>query len=313
MAIVEAQCEVTAAFAGRLDRVVQQLTGRSRADVRGLFDHKCVRLNGRPCRKPGLRVQVGDVVAVRHDPLVRYQERREEPTHPAFRVVFEDEDLLVVDKAAQVLTVPTDQGGTRTLLDAVSEYLRRQRRRAAAVHRLDRGTSGLLVFGKSRQIAHELQAQFRVRKPEREYAAIVAGRLDQDEGTFESRLGTTRRLQRYSVRPGRFGELAVTHYRVQRRLNGATFVRVWLETGRRNQIRVHFAEAGHPVLGDKRYRPERARHPAWTARRLALHAAVLGFEHPRTHEHLRFESPLPKEFVRFLREAGESAADEVTQ
>ena len=95
-------------------------------------------------------------------------------------------------------------------------------------------------------------------------------------------------------------EPAVTHYRVDRRLNGATFVRVRLETGQRNQIRVHFAEAGHPVLGDERYCADLARHAAWKAHRLALHAAVLSFEHPRSHEWLQFESPLPAEFKRFL-------------
>ena len=131
--------------------------------------------------------------------------------------------------------------------------------------------------------------------------SIVVGAFDQLSGTFESRLATTKSLQRYSVaETDEGGEPAVTHFRLEQRLRGATFVRAWLETGQRNQIRVHFAEAGYPVLGDERYRPDLARHPAWKARRLALHAAVLGFEHPRTHQPLRFESPLPDEFTRFL-------------
>jgi len=189
----------------------------------------------------------------------------------------------------------------------VGRYLNRRghRGQAAVVHRLDRGTSGLLVFGKNPRIGRELQAQFRVRKAEREYAAIVAGSLERNEGTFASRLGTTTSLRRYSVRPsrdgqGEEGESAVTHFRVERKLREATYVRVRLETGRRNQIRVHFAEAGHPVLGDERYHAGVARHPAWTANRLALHAAILGFEHPHSRERLRFESPLPPEFERFL-------------
>ena len=302
MAIVEAQCDVTVERAGRLDRIVQELTSRSRADVRGLFDRGCVLLNGVPCAEPGTPVQAGDAVLVRHDPHVRYRERPRKREHAAFRLVYEDEWLIVVDKSAAVLTVPTRRGESNTLLDAVCKHLIRHSRkaRAAVVHRLDRGTSGLLVFGKSPHMARELQAQFRVRKARREYAAIVAGALTQPTGTFSSRLATTKSLQRYSVRKGERGELAVTHYRVEHPLQGATYVRVWLETGRRNQIRVHFAEAGHPVLGDERYRSELARHRGWTARRLALHAAVLGFEHPRTHEELRFESPLPAEFERFL-------------
>lgn len=307
MPIVESHCQVESGPVARIDRVVQELTGRSRAEVRGLFDHGCVRLNNEICTEPGTRVEAGDAVVVRHDPQSRYREKPRPRENAAFRLVFEDEQLLVVDKAAAVLTVPTDRGETNTLLDAVGRYLNRRghRGRASVVHRLDRGTSGLLVFGKNPRVARDLRTQFRVRKAERVYAAIVAGTLERAEGTFASRLGTTKSLQRYSVREGREdkgdeGEPAVTHFRVERRLRGATCVRVRLETGRRNQIRVHFAEAGHPVLGDERYRADLARHPAWTANRLALHAAVLGFEHPRSHEGLQFESPPPAEFERFI-------------
>ncbi len=302
MPIVESKCTLETDRAGRVDKIVQELTGRSRADVRGLFDHDCVTLNGQPCAEAGTVVKAGDVVAVRHDPHRRYREKPRAHESAVYRLVYEDDDLIVVDKAARVLTVPTRKGETHTLLGAVSLYLSRRHHRGQAhvVHRLDRGTSGLLVFGKSARVAGQLQNQFRGRKPEREYAAIVAGVVERDEGTFDTRLGTTKSLQRYSVREDEEGESAITHYRVECRLKDATFLRVRLETGRRNQIRVHFAEAGHPVLGDDRYRAELARHRRWTARRLALHATTLGFEHPRTGETLRFQSPLPPEFERFL-------------
>jgi 23S rRNA pseudouridine1911/1915/1917 synthase len=302
MAIVEAECEVPAERCGRIDRIVQELTGRSRSEVRGLFDHGCVRLNGEACADAGTMVDTGDAVRVRHDPRQRYRERSHAHRSTAFQLVHEDDDLVVVEKAASVLTVPTRRGEANTLAEAVSRYLSRGRkpRRAAVVHRLDRGTSGLLVFGKNRRVADALQDQFQVRKAEREYAAIVAGTLAEAQGTFRSRLRTTKSLQRYSAREGAGGEEAVTHFLVERRLRGATLLRVRLETGRRNQIRVHFAEAGHPVLGDDRYRSDQARHPAWKARRLALHATVLGFEHPRTGDALRFESPLPDEMKRFV-------------
>lgn len=310
MPLKELQAAVDAQQAGRIDRVVQALTGRSRGEVRGLFDHGLVRLNGEVCPHAGALVNEGDVVIVRQDPRVRYRAKprpraADDPKKPStgpFRLVFEDRDLIVVDKAAAVLTVPTDRGETNTLLDALTRSLARrgERGRVTVVHRLDRGTSGLLVFGKNPRVGRALQAQFRVRKAEREYAAIVAGRMERASGTFDSRLGTSRGLQRYSVREGRDGERAVTHYRVERRLADVTFVRVMLETGRRNQIRVHFAEAGHPVLGDERYGKESTVHAAWRHQRLALHAARLGFEHPHTHERLRFESPLPSEFESFL-------------
>src|SRR6185503_15777677 len=130
---------------------------------------------------------------------------------------------------------------------------------------------GLLVFGKTSAMASALKNQFAARKPRREYMAVVAGELSPREGRFETYLATAGNLDRYSTRDRRKGELAVTHYEVEAQANGATIVRVRLETGRRNQIRVHFAEAGHPVLGDPRYRTDLAVHPRWSYRRLALH------------------------------------------
>lgn len=301
MPLHEIQRQVTAEQAGRLDRIVRELTGRSWSDVRGMIHHGCVQINDVRCVDAGADVLAGATVLVRHDAQSRYHAPAQARASSAFAIVFEDEHLIVVDKAAAILTVPTGHGETNTLVGALDQYLRTSRRQAGVVHRLDRGTSGLLVFGKDQRTAHDLQAQFRIHKAEREYAVIVAGTVQSDQGTFASRLGTTKSLQRHSVRHDEEGEDAVTHYRVERRLTGATYLRANLETGQRNQIRVHFSESGHPVLGDERYRPDLATHPRWKARRLALHAAVLGFQHPHSQEPLRFETPLPPEFERFLR------------
>jgi len=303
MAMVEIRCEVGESQTGRLDQLVQSLTSRSRAEIRGLLHHDLVQLNGKVCKKGGLPVARGDIVHVTHDPNTRYKEPVRHPEPFGFRVIHEDDFLIVVDKAAGILSVQTDAGGQKTLVDAVTRYLRRRHKsaRAVPVHRLDRDTSGLLVLGKSERIAQALIDQFRVRKAEREYAVIVAGKVLRREGTFKTFMATSRRLQRYSVRPGEKGELAITHYRVEGYLKRATYLRATLETGRRNQIRVHFAEVSHPVLGDDRYRPDLSPHSGWKAKRLALHAAILGFEHPQTGRMVHFEAPLPPEFERFLR------------
>lgn len=302
MPIVDAQHVVNEEEIGRIDRVVQTLTGRSRADVKGLFYHRCVSRNDAECLNPGEPVAAGDVVRVRHDPHRRYHAPPPERAHPEFTLIHEDDDILVVDKAAGVLTVPTGAGETNTLLDLLTERVARQRRRgrAIAVHRLDRGTSGVLLFAKHPRAADGLEQQFRQHSVLREYVAIVAGRLPQSMGTFRTRLRTGKDLRRFSVPDDEKGEDAVTHYRVERELDRATLVRVTLETGRRNQIRVHFAEAGHPVLGDDKYKPAAARHRRWKAKRLALHAAVLGFAHPLTGRVMRFESALPRELEAFL-------------
>lgn len=305
MASKEERCTVGPELAGRVDRVVQRLCGCSRAQARGLVDHGCVAVDGQPAQLAAAPVVPGAEVVVRFDPATRYHPKPPVRGATGFRLVFEDAHLIVVDKAAALLTVPTQRGETNTLLDAVWQHVSRDKRRAlkpAVVHRLDRGTSGLLVFGKSEGIAAALQEQLRLRKPQREYRALVAGRICDDQGTFQSRLATRANLDRYSLaEEEEGGEEAVTRFRAAERLQGATLVHVRLETGRRHQIRVHFAEAGHPVLGDPRYRPEQARHAAWTTRRLALHAALLAFTHPATGAELRFESPLPEEFERFLR------------
>ncbi len=292
--------EVSAELAGRIDRVVIKLTGLSRSQVRGLFSHSCIFVNGEQCTDAGFVVESGDVVEARYDPHQRYHERPRVWEDEAFTIAFEDQHLIVVDKAAGVLTVPAHAGDKNTLLHALARYFEHRglRERPQLVHRLDRDVSGLLVFVKTRAIAEELQRQFEDRKPEREYAAIVKGRVE-PRGTFESRLATSKSLQRHSTDSAE-GEIAITHYELKRIARGCSWVRVWLETGRRNQIRVHFAEAGHPVLCDSRYRDDISSHPQWKVKRLALHAAVLGFRHPVTGKALRFESALPGAMRKFV-------------
>jgi 23S rRNA pseudouridine1911/1915/1917 synthase len=302
----------------RIDRQVQQLVAMSRAQITGLFDHGCVRLNGAICTQPGQRLAAGDRVEVRYDPSQRYHPKPKPRRNLGFEIVFEDKHLIVVNKPADLLTVPTRRAETNTLQHKVAEYVRHvsKGRGAFTVHRLDRGVSGLLVLGKSQKIVRQLKDQFAASKPEREYVAIVAGQMPQPSGTFESLLATDKDLNRFSTEDEEIGQLAITHYRViarlgeerqggperhgGRSLQGTTLVQVRLETGRRNQIRVHFAEAGHPVLGDPRYRPELAAHPRWPHKRLALHARLLAFEHPVTGQALRFEAPLPAEMERFI-------------
>ena len=289
----------------RIDHLVQELVALSRSQINGLFDHACVRLNGAICTQPAQRLAAGDRVEVKYDASQRYHPKPKPWRNLGFDIVFEDRHLIVVNKPAGLLTVPTVREETNTLAHKVAEYVRHvsKGRGAFTVHRLDRGVSGLLVLGKSQEIVRQLKDQFAASKPEREYIAIVAGHLDQPSGTFQSLLATDKDLNRFSTEDEEIGQLAITHYRVIARLKDTTLVQVRLETGRRNQIRVHFAEAGHPVLGDPRYRPELAAHAHWPHIRLALHARLLAFEHPVTNKSLRFEAPLPEEMERFVAKA----------
>jgi 23S rRNA pseudouridine1911/1915/1917 synthase len=302
MALTTKSARVSADQIGRVDRIVQALTSLSHRKMAGLFDHGCVTVNGQPCDHAGMRVKPGDQVDVRYDPHQGYREKKKPWADRTFTIVFEDAHIIVVNKAAGVLTVATDAGEFTTLTARVSHYLKQtsRQREAFVAHRLDRGVSGLLVFAKSPAMLQSLQDQFKERKPERLYIAIVAGILTKPAGTFRSYLETSDNLdQRWTPDDDR-GQLAITHYRVQKTLADATVVEVRLETGRRNQIRVHFADHGHPVLGDPRYGKQEARHDRWPHKRIALHAISLGLTHPATGKVMLFESELPKPMQRFI-------------
>ncbi len=286
----------------RIDLVVRDLTTLSREQVTGLFDHYCVQLNGAVCTTPGERLNPGDRVAVEYDSHRRYHAKPKPPRNLGFEIVFEDSHLIVVNKPPALLTVPTPYREENTLISRISAYLSHSSRdrEAYCAHRLDRGVSGLLVFGKSLEVSLKLRDQFELRKPQREYVALVRGIVADEEGTFRSYLATDANLNRYSTPEEGSGQLAITHYRVISPLDDATLVQIWLETGRRNQIRVHFAERGHPVLGDRRYESVLAQHPRWNAPRIALHARSLGFTHPINEQPYRFECELPREMTKFI-------------
>jgi 23S rRNA pseudouridine1911/1915/1917 synthase len=223
------------------------------------------------------------------------------------RVLHEDPDCIVVDKPAGLLTLPTAQREKDTLMSRVSAYLQHRYRRrpyVGVVHRLDKDTSGALVFARSREALRALQELFKRHAIEREYVALVQGELP-DAGTFDADLVRDRGDRRRGVaRSGEKGRRAVTRFRTLERLGHASLASARLETGRTHQIRVHFAAAGHPVLGDEVYGRSResrvesreSRPGMPVVRRQMLHARRLGFAHPRTGQMVRCEAKLPEDF-----------------
>ena len=301
MAIETKTTTVTKKQTGRADLVVQALTNLSRRKLRGLFDHACVQVNGEPCPESATRVKAGDIVTVNYDPHQGYPEKRKPWSDRTFAVVYEDKHLIVVNKSASVLTVATDSGDPTTLVARVSTYLRHSSRRGElfVVHRLDRGVSGLLVFGKTPEVGSKLQEQFNLHQPERLFVGVVAGVMKNDQGTLQAYLDTAKNLDAYDTHSKDQGQLAVTHYEVQKRWEDLTVVKVRLETARRHQIRVHLADAGHPFLGDPRYGGKATRHELWNKKRIALHANSLTIVHPFTGQPMTFECPTPKAMLRF--------------
>lgn len=202
--------------------------------------------------------------------------------------MFEDDSLIVVDKPAGLLTMATDAEREKTVYAMLHAYAQR----IFIVHRLDREASGLLVFAKTLVAKEKLQAQFKDHSAGRRYVAVVEGRVMPDDFTIRSFLAENAAYRVYSTKKQREGKLAVTHVHVLRRSAKTTLVEVRLETGRKHQIRVHLAERGNPIVGDKIYGGRL--NPI---RRLALHGAHLDFRHPQTGQRMGFESAVPKAFA----------------
>ncbi len=281
----------------------------SHRQAKGLVDSGCVKVNGTEAHSYGLRLKAGDEVAVAFDTARTYQalpKPRKALDESGFKVLFEDHHLVFVDKPAGLLTVPAEKGQENNLAEALTDHYRRRgfkRMKLFVVHRLDRFTSGVLVFAKTPEALHGLKTTFGAHKLNRVYKAILVGELPENAGTLLGHLIERKDLKMAVVQPKKDehkgAKAAITHYRVLERLPGHTVVEVKLETGRRNQIRVQFADRGFPLLGDQVYGQK-----SEILDRQALHAEILGFRHPITDEPVTVTSPLPTDMegaLKFLR------------
>jgi 23S rRNA pseudouridine1911/1915/1917 synthase len=249
-----------------------------------------VTLNGVPCPFANKPIVPGDVLEIG-------PRRTPQKLPHSLNVLYEDGDILVVQKPVGLLTVATLDERERTVFAYLRNYLRERnsRQKLFIVHRLDKFASGILVFAKSEKVQSLLQDVFSRHEIQRKYWAIVEGTIEKDRGTIQSYLAQNRSMRMHSTDDARQGKIAVTHYRVLRRLKNTTSLEVTLETGRKNQIRVHFSEMGHPIVGDRAYGS--AQNPLG---RLGLHAFHLGFEHPIQGNPLAFQTDPPPEFVKYL-------------
>jgi len=219
--------------------------------------------------------------------------------HPKLEMVYEDADVIVVNKAHGLLSVPTQSHKKEeNAFEILRDYVKNcnPRNKLYIVHRLDRDTSGLMMFVKSEEAQETLRHNWNNMILERLYVAVLEGYLDQDEGYVKSRLAENSQFVVYSTQNPDEGRLAVTHYKVLARGNNMTLAEFSLDTGRKNQIRVHAHDLGHPVVGDKKYGATVS-----PLRRLALHARTLRFAHPVTRKDMLFETPVPSRFAQAVR------------
>jgi len=209
-------------------------------------------------------------------------------------ILYEDKDILVVDKPAGLLAVATEREKSRTAHSILTDYIRmgcgRSRKRLFVVHRLDRDTSGTLIFAKSEEAKFRLQDQWK--QTEKKYLAIVHGKFEKSSGTITTYLAEDKAYKVYSTSDSTKGKLSQTAYKVLRMTKGFSLLEVALLTGRKNQIRVHLAGIGHPIVGDIKY--GKVDEPL---SRMALHARSISFKHPFSGKHLTFESRVPEFFT----------------
>jgi 23S rRNA pseudouridine1911/1915/1917 synthase len=282
--------------------IVREQTGVAWSRARDLCTQGRVTVNGQRCLDPALRVSPGAVVVVdERAPKVRTG------ALPESAIVFLDRDVVVVDKPVGMLSIAYEPSDKDTLVDCTRTLLRRMRGRGfeprlGVVHRLDKETSGLMVFARTLDAKRVLEVQFRAHDIDRVYHAIAHGEvtaqriethliLDRGDGLRGSH-GHFRR-PRGGIPPE--AKRSVTHVRPIAPLAGATLVECRLETGRQHQIRIHLSELGHPLVGERVYIRDYA-GPKIEAKRPMLHARVLGFAHPRTGQHMSFEREAPEDF-----------------
>lgn len=270
--------------------LLDKLPKKGRNKVKGLLTHRQVAIDGKIATRHDVPLKPGQVVAVASVGGIRKEELH------GIRIMYEDDDIIVIDKPPGLLSMATDKERDQTAYRILTDYvqLSQPNNRIFIVHRLDRETSGVMMFAKIESIQQSLQNEWRDVVKERLYTVVVEGQVTKKEDTIKTWLKESKTHTMYVSRPGD-GVVAVTHYKVLKSSSSYSLLEVELETGRKNQIRVHMQSIGHSVAGDKRYGAKTR-----PISRLTLHARVLSFLHPVTGELLKFETNIPPAFQRLV-------------
>ena len=277
-----------------LEFLLERVRGKSRNAVKHLLSGRQVAVDGKVVTRFDWPLEPGQVVTL----LPR---SREEKAAAPFPILYQDRDLIAIDKPAGLLTVGHEGERQRTAYRLLSDTLRdgSREKKLFVVHRLDRDTSGAVLFARNEAMKRSLQEDWDALVRERIYLAVTAGAPEREEGVVRSWLKETSTRVVYSAGPGSGGKEAVTRYRVLSRAGEYALVRVALDTGRKNQIRVHMADLGCPVAGDRKYGDG-----GGPMDRLALHAPRLTLTDPRTGAPLTVAAPVPRPFLRLFPGAG---------
>lgn len=260
--------------------------------LKSMLKHNQLAVNGVPSRRFDLAVYAGDQLWVNFDRSFQVF------SHPRIKLVYEDNDIIVVDKGYGVLSTAAGKPSDDTVYNIIKKYARgfSDKANVYVVHRLDRDTSGLMLLTRTKQARDKLISNWNNMVIERKYVAVVEGDVAQPEGTIKSFLAENPdTFEMYSTDDKKVGRLAVTKYRLLKQGKRFAMVELEIKTGRKNQLRVHMQDMGNPVSGDRKY----GGHPS-PINRIALHATVLSFVHPITGKAVTFNSPFPDNFKKMV-------------
>ncbi len=273
--------------------LLEKMGGMSRSSVKSLLSHRQVSVNSKVTTQFNFSVKAGDVV------IISSLKGNSELMHPKLRIIHEDDSLIVVLKKEGLLTVSTGKGDETTAFSILKNHVKKasNQNRIYVVHRIDRETSGVIVFAKNRETQLALQENWHRIVTRRIYVALVEGKVEKEKDTIVSWLTENEKsLKIHSSTVDNGGQQAVTHYKVLKRNEKFTLLELQLETGRKNQIRVHLQGIGHPITGDKKYGS--SLNPLG---RMALHARLIEFIHPDTGKKVCFETSIPSEFLKVVK------------
>ena len=276
-----------------IDFLTATLKDKSRTTIKSYLSHRQVAVNNIPTSQFNTPLHRGDNVTI------NFTKGYKVFKHRRLRIVFEDEFIIAIDKGYGLLSMATKNEKSETAYRIVSDYVKSNDPEAHIfiVHRLDRDTSGIMIFAKRQRIQEILQRNWNESVMERKYMAVVEGEISPAEGEVKSYLKENAAMLMYSTTDAANGQLAITHYRTVASNGRFSLVEVQLQTGRKNQIRVHMHDLGHPIIGDRKYGSK-----CNPIGRVALHAASLRFKHPITGQMLHFESILPEKFNYIIQE-----------
>jgi RluA family pseudouridine synthase len=271
--------------------LLEKLPALTRNNIKSLLAHRQVMVDEQVVTRYNHPLQKGQEVVVNWS-LVRDEGHRQ-----GLKILYEDVDLIVIDKPAGLLSMASDKEKLYTAYHQLTDYVRQTNpdNHLFIVHRLDRDTSGVMLFAKNEEAKHKLQDAWKQMVVDRAYVAVVEGKVEKKEGSIKSWLKETKTRLMYSSSKSGDGLEAITHYKVLKASPQYSLLEIRLETGRKNQIRVHMKDIGHSIAGDKKYGA--ATNPIG---RLGLHAHILALNHPTSGELMRFETEIPRKFSRLL-------------